>query len=171
MNNYLDKLRQALAGLPPDLIAKTMAYYEQTFNEGLAAGRSQREIADELGDPKKIAMTLRANTQRRVFEQKKTPVNLLRLLVSLIGLAIFNLFMVVPAAVYAALLASLYAVGLSLYLAGIAITASGLSGANELVLDGPLRHIIIQDDGDVPSVTHISIGDTGIHIRSAQSAD
>lgn len=171
MNNYLDKLRQALAGLPPDLIAKTMAYYEQTFNEGLAAGRSEQEIADELGDPKKIAMTLRANTQRRVFEQKKTPVNLLRLLVSLIGLAIFNLFMVVPAAVYAALLASLYALGLSFYLAGIAITASGLSGANELVLDGPLRHIIIQDDGDVPRETRITIGDTGIRVYKSPDSN
>ena len=136
--DYLDALRRALAGLPPDLVARTMAYYEQRFNEGRAAGRSLEEIAHDLGEPKKIALTLRANTQRRAFEQKKTPVNLLRLLVSLAGLAIFNLFMVIPAAVYAALLATLYAVGLCFYLAGIAITASGLSGANELLLDGPL---------------------------------
>lgn len=166
--DYLDALRRALAGLPPDLIAKTMAYYEQSFNEGLAAGRSAGEIAHDLGDPKKIALTLRANTQRRAFEQKKTPVNLLRLLVSLAGLAIFNLFMVIPAAVYAALLATLYAVGLSFYLGGIAITASGLSGANELLLDGPLRHMLIHDDdggeGDDQRQTRITIGDTGIEI-------
>lgn len=166
--DYLDALRRALAGLPPDLIAKTMAYYEQSFNEGLAAGRSAGEIAHDLGDPKKIALTLRASTQRRAFEQKKTPVNLLRLLVSLAGLAIFNLFMVIPAAVYAALLATLYAVGLSFYLGGIAITASGLSGANELLLDGPLRYMLIHDDdggeGDDQRQTRITIGDTGIEI-------
>ena len=166
--DYLDALRRALAGLPPDLIAKTVSYYEQSFNEGLAAGRSSEEIAHDLGDPKKIALTLRASTQRRAFEQKKTPVNLLRLLVSLAGLAIFNLFMVIPAAVYAALLATLYAVGLSFYLAGIAITASGLSGANELLLDGPLRYMLIHDDdggeGDDQRQTRITIGDTGIEI-------
>ena len=166
--DYLDALRRALAGLPPDLVAKTMSYYEQSFNEGLAAGRSAQEIAHDLGDPKKIALTLRASTQRRAFEQKKTPVNLLRLLVSLAGLAIFNLFMVIPAAVYAALLATLYAVGLSFYLAGIAITASGLSGANELLLDGPLRYMLIHDDdggeGDDQRQTRITIGDTGIEI-------
>lgn len=166
--DYLDALRRALAGLPPDLVAKTMSYYEQSFNEGLAAGRSAAEIAHDLGDPKKIALTLRASTQRRAFEQKKTPVNLLRLLVSLAGLAIFNLFMVIPAAVYAALLATLYAVGLSFYLAGIAITASGLSGANELLLDGPLRYMLIHDDdggeGDDQRQTRITIGDTGIEI-------
>ena len=166
--DYLDALRRALAGLPPDLVAKTMSYYEQRFNEGLAAGRSAQEIAHDLGDPKKIALTLRASTQRRAFEQKKTPVNLLRLLVSLAGLAIFNLFMVIPAAVYAALLATLYAVGLCFYLAGIAITASGLSGANELLLDGPLRYMLIHDDdggeGDDQRQTRITIGDTGIEI-------
>ena len=163
--DYLDALRRALAGLPPDLVAKTMSYYEQSFNEGLGAGRSAGEIAHDLGDPKKIALTLRASTQRRAFEQKKTPVNLLRLLVSLAGLAIFNLFMVIPAAVYAALLATLYAVGLSFYLAGIAITASGLSGANELVLDGPLRHVFIHDDdGGERRETRITIGDTGIEV-------
>ncbi|MDN2696892.1 DUF1700 domain-containing protein [Janthinobacterium sp. SUN073] len=166
--DYLDALRRALAGLPPDLVAKTLDYYEQTFIEGAAAGRSEHEIADDLGEPKKIALTLRSSTHRQAFEQKKTPVNLLRLLVSLVGLTIFNLFMVVPAAVYAALLAALYAVGLSFYLAGIAITASGLSGANELVLDGPLRHVFIHDDdggeGGERRETRITIGDTGIEI-------
>ena len=166
--DYLDSLRRALAGLPPDLVAKTLDYYEQTFIEGAAAGRSEHEIAEDLGEPKKIALTLRSSTHRQAFEQKKTPVNLLRLLVSLVGLAIFNLFMVVPAAVYAALLATLYAVGLSFYLAGIAITASGLSGANELVLDGPLRHVFIHDDdggeGGERRETRITIGDTGIEI-------
>lgn len=166
--DYLEALRRALVGLPPDLVAKTLDYYEQTFIEGAAAGRSEHEIAEDLGDPKKIALTLRSSTHRQAFEQKKTPVNLLRLLVSLVGLAIFNLFMVVPAAVYAALLATLYAVGLSFYLAGIAITASGLSGANELVLDGPLRHVFIHDDdggeGGERRETRITIGDTGIEV-------
>lgn len=165
---YLDALRRALAGLPPDLVAKTMRYYEQTFNEGLAAGRSGQEIAHELGDPKKIALTLRSNTQRQAFELKKTPVNLLRLLVSLAGLAIFNLFMVIPAAVYAALLATFYAMSLSFYLGGIAITASGLSGANELVLEGPLRYMLIHDDdggeGDDRRQTRITIGEAGIEV-------
>lgn len=166
--DYLDALRRALTGLPPDLVAKTMSYYEQTFNEGLAAGRSAQEIAHELGDPKKIALTLRTNTQRQAFEVRKTPVNLLRLLVSLAGLAIFNLFMVIPAAVYAALLATFYAMSLSFYLGGIAITASGLSGANELVLDGPLRYMLVHDDdggeGDDRRQTRITIGEAGIEV-------
>ena len=176
---FLDALKRAMTGLAPELQAKTLAYYEQRFVDGLAAGRSELDISRELDDPKKIAMTLRASSHLSAFEQKRNPANLLRLLVSALGLAIFNLFMVVPAAVYASLLAAMYACALGFYVGGIAITASGLSGANELVLDGPLRHFVISDDDGQQSDTQtkITIGDTGVHVfqekkpepRSAQA--
>jgi uncharacterized membrane protein len=164
---FLETLKRALTGLPAETAAKTMAFYEQSFIDGVMNGRSEEEIAKELGDPRKIALTLRTNSHMAAFEQKKTPVNLLRLLVAVIGLAIFNLFMVVPALVYASLLAAVYACSLAFYVAGIAITASGLSGANELVFKGPLRHIILdeRDIGGDPSVqTKVTISEDGIHV-------
>jgi uncharacterized membrane protein len=161
---YLDALKRAMVGLAPEIQAKTLAYYEQRFVDGVAAGRSEEDISKDAGDPGKIAMTLRASTHLNAFEQKKNPANLLRLFVSVLGLAIFNLFMVVPALVYSALLATLYACALAFYVAGIAITASGLSGANELVLDGPLRHFVINDDDADNMQTKVSIGDNGIHV-------
>jgi hypothetical protein len=84
--------------------------------------------------------------------------------VSGVGLAIFNLFMIVPAVVYSALLFALYACALAFYLAGIATTASGLAGANELVLDWPSRFVTIDDDGRGRQV-RIEIGDRGIIVR------
>ena len=111
---YLDALKRAMAGLPVEAQAKTLAYYEQRFVDGVAAGRSEEDIAKDLDDPKKIAMTLRANTHMRAFEEKRNPANFVRLMVAVLGLAIFNLFMVVPAIVYASLLASLYACALAL---------------------------------------------------------
>ncbi|CAN7313686.1 DUF1700 domain-containing protein [Pseudoduganella sp. LjRoot289] len=164
---YLDALQKALAGLPPETVAKTLAYYEQRFVDGVMSGRSEADIAAELGDPRKIAMTLRANVHMANFEQKKTPVNAGRMAVSLIGLAIFNLFMVVPAMVYGALLATIYVCAFSFYLSGIVVTASGLSGTNELVLDGPLREMIrFTDDGDDGHrmQTKVSIGHDGIQV-------
>ena len=163
---YLDALKRAMAGLAPEVQAKTLAYYEQRFVDGLAAGRTESDISNDLDDPKKIAMTLRASSHLSAFEQKRNPFNLLRLVVSALGLAIFNLFMVAPAAVYASLLAAMYACALAFYVAGIAITASGLSGANELVLDGPLRHFIVTDDdpGTPDTQTKVTIGDTGVHV-------
>jgi len=92
--------------------------------------------------------------------------------VSAVGLAIFNLFMIVPAAVYSALLFALYACALAFYLAGIATTASGLAGANEVVLDWPSRFVTIDDDGRGRQM-RIEIGDRGIEVRQErpQAAD
>jgi len=165
---YLDALKRAMLGLPPELQAKTLAWYEQRFVDGAAAGRLETDIARELDDPKKVALTLRANSHMAAFAEQKNPANLLRLCVSVVGLLIFNLFMVIPAAVFGSLLATLYVAALAFYVGGIAITASGLSGANELVLDGPLRHVSFGDGGQAEPVrTRISISETGIEIDDA----
>ncbi|HEY0490236.1 MAG TPA: DUF1700 domain-containing protein [Telluria sp.] len=163
---YLDALKRAMAGLPVEAQARTLAYYEQRFVDGVAAGLSEEEVAKGLDDPKKIAMTLRANTHMRAFEEKRNPANFVRLMIAVLGLAIFNLFMVVPAIVYASLLATLYACSLALYLGGVAVTASGLAGASELVLDGPLRHFVIngRDDEGEPGQAKVTIDATGIHV-------
>ncbi|WP_305823108.1 DUF1700 domain-containing protein [Massilia brevitalea] len=165
---YLDALKRAMLGLPPELQAKTLAWYEQRFVDGAAAGRLETEVARELDDPKKVALTLRANSHMAAFAEQKNPANLLRLCVSVIGLLIFNLFMAIPAAVFGSLLAALYVTALAFYVGGIAITASGLSGASELVLDGPLRHVSFGDGGASERVrTRISISETGIAIDDA----
>jgi uncharacterized membrane protein len=171
--DYLDALKRAMTGLPPEAQAKTLAYYEQRFVDGVAAGRSEQDVAAELDDPKKIAMTLRASTHMQAFETKKNPANLVRMLVAALGLAIFNLFMVVPAMVYAALLATLYACGLAFYLAGAVITASGLSGSNEIKLDGPLRTVFVESDaGDKDDLqTKVNISENGIRIFSEPAPD
>jgi len=162
---YLDALKRAMPGLAPDVQAKTLAYYEQRFVDGVGAGRSEADVAAELDDPKKIAMTLRASAHLGSFEQKKNPAGAVRVLVSAAGLAIFNLFMIVPAIVYAALLFALYVCALSFYVAGIATTASGLAGANELVLDWPSRFVTIDEDKRGERQTRIVIGDNSIQVR------
>ncbi len=170
---YLDALKRAMAGLPPEAQAKTLAYYEQRFVDSVNTGRSEEDVAKELDDPKKIAMTLRANTHMQAFATKRNPANFVRMTVAAVGLTIFNLFMVVPAMVYAALLTALYATGLAFYLSGTVITASGLSGANEIRLDGPFRHIFSDrvterhDDG----TTRVRIGEGGIDISSDNEAE
>ncbi|WP_371766938.1 DUF1700 domain-containing protein [Massilia sp.] len=180
---YLEALKRAMLGLPPDVQAKTLAYYEQRFVDGVAAGRGEPDVARELDDPTRIAMTLRASAhlnaftekknpanefaeekkQANEFAEKRNPANVLRVAVSAVGLAIFNLFMIVPAMVYSALLFALYVCALTFYLAGIATTASGLAGANELVLDWPSRFVTIDDDGRGRQM-RIEIGSHGINV-------
>jgi uncharacterized membrane protein len=169
---YLDALKRAMLGLPPEVQARTLADYEQRFVDGEAAGRDEQEVGRELDDPKKIALGLRTSahlTHLSGFEEKKNPANLLRMLVSGVGLAIFNLFMIVPAMVYSSLLLALYVCALAFYLAGIATTASGLAGTNELVLDWPGRLVHI-DDGDSRRL-RVEIGDHGINIHPERSQE
>ncbi|WP_020652361.1 DUF1700 domain-containing protein [Massilia niastensis] len=170
---YLDALKRAMLGLPPETQAKTLAWYEQRFVDGSAAGRREQEVAEELGDPRKVAVTLRASAHMEALKEKKSPTNVLRVIASGAGLLVFNIFMAIPAAVYAALLISLYACALGLYVSGIAITASGLAGANELVLNGPLHRIEISDErGERKQVqTRVSIGENGIHVYEEKSVD
>ena len=146
--DYLDALRRAMTGIVPETQAKTLAFYEQRFVDGVVAGRTEEAVADELGDPKKIAMSLRASMHMQAFEQKKNPANFVRMGFAAVGLLIFNLVMIVPAIVYAALLAGLYAFGLALYLYGVVITASVLSGATEIKLDGPFNHLLVAERGE-----------------------
>ena len=186
---YLDQLKRAMLGLSPDVQARTLGYYEQRFVDGLNAGRSEQDVAQELDDPKKIAMTLRANSYSAQMggsfgaqtataggpqaaapqfnvSEKRNPARVLRVLVSGAGLAIFNLFMIVPAMVFSALLFALYAAALAFYLSGIAITASGLAGNSDLLLDLPTRYV--QIDADDPSARRqirVQIDDTGIHVH------
>jgi uncharacterized membrane protein len=173
---YLDALHKALAGLPPETVARTMADYEQRFIDGMVAGRGEQEIAEELGEPRKIAMSLRASAHMAAYQQAKTPASWARMAVSFIGLAVFNLFMVVPAMVFASLLTAVYTCAFVFYLSGIAITASGLAGTNELVLDGPLREFVHFGDAERGAQTRVSIGHSGIEVfqdrdRSRQDDD
>lgn len=169
---YLDALKQAMQGLPPETVAKTLAYYEQRFIDGLVAGKSEAEVYKELDEPRKIAMTLRASAHLNSFEQKKTPTNLVRVMVSFVGLAIFNLFMVIPAMVYASMLLAIYVSAFAFYIGGVALTASGLSGQNELSLEGPLHHVMALTDSRFDTKEEeaeakrwrIAINDMGIQV-------
>lgn len=72
----------------------------------------------------------------------RRPRRVLRTLASLVGLSIFNVFMVIPALVYASLLATVYATAFGFYIGGVAVTASGLAGQGEVALQGPLRQLM-----------------------------
>lgn len=186
---YLDALKRALLGLPPDVQAKTLAYYEQRFVDAEAAGRNEQDVGRELDDPSRIAMTLRTSAhlgrmgdveEKKVpaappskvggFDEKKDPARVLRVLISGVGLAIFNLFMIVPALVYSALLFALYVSALAFYLAGIATTASGLAGTNELVLDWPSRFVQFDDNGSRQLRVEIDKHGINVHPERPQAS-
>ncbi|NLT11278.1 MAG: DUF1700 domain-containing protein [Clostridiaceae bacterium] len=54
---YMDQLKSALAGLNQNDISDICSDFEEHFDIGLSEGKSESDIALELGSPKEVAMT------------------------------------------------------------------------------------------------------------------
>ena len=157
-HDYIAALQRALAGLPADLQAKTLSFYEQRFVDEAARGRSEAEVAQELGDPGRIAMTLRASAHfSQVEPSREQPArsvgSIIRVGLTAIGLTLFNLFMLVPATVFVSLLFSLYVGGLASYLGGIGVTAAGFA----CISDVTVLPLDVQVSGDEPRKIHTGV--------------
>ena len=69
-NEYINKLRINLQGLPNSEIQDILSDYEEHFAIGISKGKSEEEISKELGDPREVAKGYRATnkTSERVNE-------------------------------------------------------------------------------------------------------
>ncbi|MFZ6760563.1 DUF1700 domain-containing protein [Undibacterium sp. Ji50W] len=137
---YLQALRQALDGLPATVIQETVWEYEASFADAMASGKSEEEAAASLPKPELVAARKKANNRYQVLKHHFTVGNIASWLVALIGLMVFNLFMFIPAVVYFSLLCSSYVLALSLYVAGIGVTAASLSGVDHFSMDVPYQN-------------------------------
>ena len=107
---FIAQLRQALSGMAPQELDDIAADYNAHFDEGLAAGRSEAEIAAALGDPLRLARELRAEAGLRRWEQQRTPGALLGAIVSLGGMLAVDIFILLPFLLVFALCAFIAAV-------------------------------------------------------------
>lgn len=53
--HFLIELKLNLTNLPPEKVSAILAEYEETFAAELTAGKSEEQIANELGHPKQLA--------------------------------------------------------------------------------------------------------------------
>jgi len=93
---FLDTLRRRLAGLPPAEIDELVGDYATHFDEGLAAGRSEADIARALGDPMRLARELRAEAGFRRWEQARTPANFVAVLFGFLALVAVDFVLLLP---------------------------------------------------------------------------
>ncbi len=58
-NEFIDELRYALEGkLPPEDLNEITADYADIFENGMAEGKSEERVAEEIGSPAKVARTI-----------------------------------------------------------------------------------------------------------------
>ncbi|OWY37557.1 hypothetical protein CEK28_16130 [Xenophilus sp. AP218F] len=118
---FLQQLEQALAGLTPEAVREILADYEEYFNDALADGRDEAEVVAALGSPQKLARELKAQTHYRQWEQHRSFANLSRVIVSLAGLGVLNLFLALPFMLYLIFLTVGYMVSVSFLIGGLAV--------------------------------------------------
>lgn len=165
---YMNALRQALDGLPASVIEDTMWEYERKFIDAMVAGKSEEEIAAGLPKPELLAAQKKASARYQALKSNFSLGNIAGLLVALIGLMIFNLFMLIPAMAYFSLLCSAYVVAMVMYVAGIGITAASISGVEQFSLDVPVgRHHVYHHNDSHRIHNHnvrVDVTETGILI-------
>ncbi|MES2037455.1 MAG: DUF1700 domain-containing protein [Pseudomonadota bacterium] len=172
---YMNALRQALDGLPASVIEDTMWEYERKFVDAMIAGKSEEEIAAGLPKPELLAAQKKASTRYAALKTNFSLGNVAGLLVALIGLMIFNLFMLIPAVAYFSLLCSAYIVAMVMYVAGIGITAASISGVEQFSVDIPAgRHHVHNHNDNHRMHKHnvrVDVTETGILIDGEKQDD
>ena len=93
---FLDTLRRRLSGLPPSEIDELVCDYAAHFADGMAAGRSEAEIAAALGDPMRLARELRAEAGFRRWESARTPANFFAVLFGFLALMAVDFIFLLP---------------------------------------------------------------------------
>src|SRR3977135_3741047 len=105
-------LRDGLAGLPAQEIDDILADYTAYFDEAHASGRSEEDVAAALGEPRRLARELRAETGLRRWEKHHSLGNSGAALLALGGLAAVDILFLLPL---------LFAVTLAMLVMGLAI--------------------------------------------------
>jgi len=121
---FLTILEDGLAGLPAREVDDILADYMSYFDEAEASGRSEADVAAALGDPRRLARELRAETGLRHWENHRSLGNSAAALFALGGLATVDILVLLPL---------LFIVALIMLVIGLVVFALGVAGIGLLV--------------------------------------
>jgi uncharacterized membrane protein len=93
---FLARLKRGLVGLPAAMADEIIADYESHFADGLAAGRTEQQVADALGNPDKLARELKAEAGAKAWGQQPTPSNAMGAIFGIIGLGAVDILILLP---------------------------------------------------------------------------
>ncbi|WP_178130616.1 DUF1700 domain-containing protein [Reyranella sp. CPCC 100927] len=94
--DFLSVLRAGLKGLPAAEVDDIVADYATHFDEGLALGRREEDVAAALGDARQLARELRAEAGLRRWETQRSAATVGAALLALGGLATVDVFILLP---------------------------------------------------------------------------
>ncbi len=124
---FMSRLKKGLVGMPTSAAAEVLNDYEAHFDDGLAEGRSEAEVAEALGNPDRLARELKAEAGIRRWHQEQNPSSATAAILAVLGLGAIDILFLLP------LLMSLIGVILGGYAAALGLFAGGLG----VMLAGP----------------------------------
>jgi uncharacterized membrane protein len=116
---FMGRLRRGLVGMPAAAAADIAADYEIHFEDGLAAGRPEAEVASALGDPDRLARELRAEAGAQRWHQEKNPSAAVAAIFAVLGLGAISILFLLP------ILMSVVGVLFGLFMAAIGVFIGG----------------------------------------------
>ncbi|WP_333592718.1 DUF1700 domain-containing protein [Brevundimonas sp.] len=93
---FLSRLKRGLLGLPTSAAAEIVADYEAHFDDGVAAGRTEAEVASALGDPDRLARELRAESTAQRWRQERNPSAAAAAVFAVLGLGAIDILILLP---------------------------------------------------------------------------
>jgi uncharacterized membrane protein len=95
-HDFIARLRQGLVGLPVQAQSDVLGDYETHFNEGVAAGRSEAEVAAALGDPDRLARELRTEVGVQRWQAQRNPEAAAAAVFAVLGLGAIDILVLLP---------------------------------------------------------------------------
>ena len=116
---FLSRLKRGLLGLPTSAAAEIVADYEAHFDDGVAAGRTEAEVAAALGDPDRLARELRAESTAQRWRQERNPSAAAAAVFAVLGLGAIDILILLPIAL------PIFGTVLSMLIGGVGVFVAG----------------------------------------------
>jgi uncharacterized membrane protein len=121
-NEFISELTRHLQKLPKSEQEAAIADYEEHFEHGVFEGRSEEDIAKNLGNPRKIARELITEYHLEHAEQNNSYSSIMRALFASLGLGFLNLvFVLAPFVAIVAVVIASYAVSFAFVISPLAV--------------------------------------------------
>lgn len=93
---FISCLRRGLNGLPASTINEIVADHEAHFDEAIAAGRAEAEVAAALGDPARLAKEVRVEAGLKRWDEEKNPSAAAAAIFAVLGLGAIDILILLP---------------------------------------------------------------------------
>lgn len=138
---FLARLRRGLVGMPTSSAAEIIADYESHFADGAAAGRTEAQVAEALGDPDRLARELKAEAGAKRWGQEQSASSAAGAIFGILGLGAIDILILLPIAL------PVFGMVLTMLISGIAVFVAGgfvlVAGPFVGVPGGPLAAALL----------------------------